>query len=77
MICPCKGEEYVFSREVHAARDVVAIEINYTRVENTDPTITLMRSNWSCLSPRIWLDLGRGMQHWVELLVPEDTDLTR
>ena len=63
MIRPCEGKEYVFSRVVHAARDVVAVEINCTRVANTDPTITLMRSNWYCLSPRIWLDLGRGMQH--------------
>ena len=30
-----------------------------TRVVETDPTIAL-RSNWSCLSYRIWLRLGEG-----------------
>ena len=33
-----------FSRVVHAARDVVVVDINSTRVADTDPTIAL-RSN--------------------------------
>ena len=52
-------ETYVFSRVFHAAQDVVAIDINCTRVTNTDPTIAL-RSNWSCLSQRIWSGFGEG-----------------
>ena len=52
MIRPCEGEVYVFSRLVHAARDVVEVKINCTRVANTDPIIAL-RSNWSSKSQRI------------------------
>ena len=33
--------------------------MNCTRMEDTDPTISL-RSNWSCLSHRIWSKLGDG-----------------
>ena len=40
---------YVFLRVVQAARDVAEVEMNYTRVAETDPTIAL-RGNWSCLS---------------------------
>ena len=39
-----KGEAYIFSKVVHAAQDVVAVEINCTRVAKTNPTIAL-RSN--------------------------------
>ena len=35
------------------------VEINCTRVAETDPTITL-RSYWSCLSQRIWSGFGEG-----------------
>ena len=41
MIRPCEGEAYVFSRVVYAAQDVVAIEINCTRVVDTNPKIAL------------------------------------
>ena len=54
-----EGEAYVFSRVVQAARDVAKVEMNYTRVIETNPTIAL-RSNWSCLSQRIWSGLGEG-----------------
>ena len=53
MIRLLEGETYVFSRVVHVARDVVAVEINCTRVVDTDPP-TALRSNWSCLNHRIW-----------------------
>ena len=33
--------------------------MNYTKVAETDATIVL-RSNWSCLSRRIWFELGEG-----------------
>ena len=33
--------------------------MNYTRVANTDTTIAF-RSNWSCLSQRIWFGFGEG-----------------
>ena len=33
--------------------------MNSTRVADTNPTIAL-RSNWSCLSERIWSGLGEG-----------------
>ena len=59
MICLREGEAYVFSRVVHVARDVVAIEINCTRVTNMDPIIAL-RSNWSYLSQRIWSGFREG-----------------
>ena len=59
MIWPREGEAYIFSRVVHAARDMVAVEINCTGVANTDPTIAL-RSNWSCLSQRIWSGFREG-----------------
>ena len=49
MIRSHPGEAYVFARVDHAARDVVEVEINYTRVAKTNPTIAL-RNNWSCLS---------------------------
>ena len=49
-----KGEAYVFSTVVYATQDVVVVEINFIRVADKDPTIAL-RSNWSCLSQRIWL----------------------
>ena len=49
IICPCKGEAYVFSRVVHTTRDVVVVEINCTRVAYMDPTIAL-RSNWSFMN---------------------------
>ena len=35
------------------------VEINRTRIAETDLTITL-RSNWSCLSQRIWFGFGEG-----------------
>ena len=35
------------------------VEINYTKVADTDPTIAL-RSKWSCLSQRIRSRLGEG-----------------
>ena len=57
MIRPHEGETNVFFRVVHAAQDVVVVEINCIRVANTDPTISL-RSNWSCLSQRIWFGFG-------------------
>ena len=41
---PREGEAYVFSRVVHTARDVMEVEINYTRVADTNPIIAL-RSN--------------------------------
>ena len=59
MIRPHEEEAYVYSRVVHVAREVVEVEINCTRVIETDPTITL-RSNWSCLSQRIWFEFGEG-----------------
>ena len=59
MIRPRKEEAYVFSRVVYVARDVVEVEINCTKVENTDPTIAL-RNNWSYLSQRIWSRFGKG-----------------
>ena len=59
MIRLCEGEAYVYSRVIHAAREVVEVEINYTRVEKTDLTIAL-RSNWSYLSLRIWSGYGEG-----------------
>ena len=52
MIHPREGEAYVFSRVVHATRDIVEVEINCTRVADMDPTIAL-RSNWSCRSQRV------------------------
>ena len=54
-----EGEAYVFLRVDHAARDVVEVEINCTRVGDTDPKIAL-RSNWSCLSQKIWSGFGEG-----------------
>ena len=75
MIRPRKGEAYVFSRVVLTARDVVKVEIKCTMVADTDPTITL-RSNWSCLSQRIWSEFGEGMRHWAELSLSEDTTLS-
>ena len=59
MICLHEGEAYVFSRVIQAARDVSEVEMNYTRVAETNLTIAL-RSNWSCLSQRIWSGLGEG-----------------
>ena len=73
MIHSCEGEAYVFSRAVHATRDVVAIEINYTKVANTDTTITL-RSNWSCLSQRIWFQFGEGNATSVRVISAEGHD---
>ena len=35
------------------------VERNCTRVVDTNPTIAL-RSNWSCLSQRIWSKFGEG-----------------
>ena len=43
MILPCQGEAHVFSRVVHATRDVVAIEINCTIVVDTEPIIALRK----------------------------------
>ena len=57
MIRPHEGETNFFSRVVHAARDVVVVKINCIRVADTDPRIAL-RSNWSCLSLRIWFKFG-------------------
>ena len=37
----------------------MAVEINCTIVANTDPTMAL-RSNWSCLSQRIWFGFWEG-----------------
>ena len=59
MIHPCEGEAYIFSRVVQVARDVAEVKMNYTRVADTNTTIAL-RSNWSCLSQRIWSELGEG-----------------
>ena len=59
MIYLREGEVYVFSRVVHAARDVVVVEINCTRVADTDLTIAL-RNNWYCRSQRIWSGFGEG-----------------
>ena len=59
MIRPCEGETYVFSRVVKVALDVAEIEMNCTRVVETDLTIAL-RSNWSCLSQIIWFEFGEG-----------------
>ena len=59
MIRQHKGEAYVCSRIVYGAQEVVEVEINCTRVVETDPTIAL-RSNWSCLSKRIWSRFGEG-----------------
>ena len=71
-----EGEVYVFLRVVHAARDVVTVKINCTRVADTDPTIALRR-NWSCLDKRIWSRIGEGVQHWAKLSVLEDMALSR
>ena len=38
---------------------MVEVEINYTRVVETNPKIAL-RSNWSCMSQRIWFGFGKG-----------------
>ena len=57
MIRPHDGKTNVFFRVVHATQDVVVVEINCIRVVNTNPTISL-RSNWSCLSQRIWFGFG-------------------
>ena len=54
-----KGKAYTCSRVVNAAQEVVEVDINYTKVAETDPTIEL-RSNWSCLSQRIWSRFGEG-----------------
>ena len=59
MIHPCKGDAYVFSRVVKGARDVAKVEMNYTRVAKTNPTIEL-RYNWSCPSKKICFELGEG-----------------
>ena len=59
-----EGEVYVFFRVVHAARDVVEVEINCTKVADTDPIISL-RNNWSCY------------QHRAELSSSKDTTLSR
>ena len=75
MIRPREGEADIFSRVVHAAQDMVEVEIKYTRVIDTDPIIAL-RSNWSCLSQRIWSRIGEGMQHQTELSLLEDMVLS-
>ena len=62
MILLREGEVGIFSRVVHAARDMVEVEIKCTRVTDTNPIIAL-RSNWSCLSQRIWSGFGEGMRH--------------
>ena len=49
MIYPCEGVTHVFSREIHAAWDVVEVEINYTRVVDMDLAIAL-RSHLSGMS---------------------------
>ena len=54
-----EGEAYAFLRVVQVARDVAEVEMNCTRVVETDLTITL-KSNWSCLSQRIWSGLEEG-----------------
>ena len=59
MIHPCEGEAYIFPIVVQVARDVAEVKMNYTRVADTNQTIAL-RSNWSCLSQRIWSGLGEG-----------------
>ena len=59
MIRPCEGEAYVFSRVVYAARDVVEVEMNCTRVVDMDPKIAL-RNNWSYLSSKIRFGFGEG-----------------
>ena len=41
MICLCEEEAYVCSRVVHVAREVVVVEINCTKVAETDPEIAL------------------------------------
>ena len=50
--------------------------MNYTRVVERNPTIAL-RSNWSCLSQRIWSKSGEGEATSGELSLPEDTTLSR
>ena len=73
MIHSCEGETYVFSGVVQAAQDVVEVEMNYTRVVETDPTIAL-RSNWSCLSQRIWSRLGEGDAASNRVIIAEGHD---
>ena len=65
-----EGEAYVFSRVVHATRDVEEVEINCTRVADTDPTIAL-RSNWSCLSQRIWSGFREGDEASSRVIISE------
>ena len=59
MNSPYEGEAHVFSRVVQFAQDVEKVEMNCTRVAEMDLTIEL-RSNWSCLSQRIWSGFGEG-----------------
>ena len=73
MICPYEEEAYVFSRVVQAARDMVEVEMNCTTVAETDPTIAL-RSNWSCLSHRIWSGLREGNEALGRVIIPEGHD---
>ena len=59
MIRQREGEAYVFSRVVRVAQDVEEVEMNCTRVVDMDPIIAL-RSNWFCLSQRIWSKFREG-----------------
>ena len=54
-----KGKANVCSRVVLTTREVVEVEINCARMVEMDLTIAL-RSNWSCLSKRIWSRFGEG-----------------
>ena len=51
------------------------VEINCTRVVETDLTIALRR-NWSCPNQRIWFGFGEGHAHRAELSLSEDTTLS-
>ena len=58
MIRPHEGKAYIFLRVVHAVRDVVEVEINYTGVVDTDPIIAL-RINYLVGTREYDLDLRR------------------
>ena len=57
MIHPREGEAYDCYRVIHATRELMQVEINYTRVAEMDLTIVL-RKYWSCLNLRIWSTFG-------------------
>ena len=49
------------------------VEINYTRVADTNPTITL-RNNWSCRSKRIWSEFREGDATSSRVIITEGHD---